>query len=255
MKQTLIALLSTIAVTLPSQAASLAGLWEFNNPANLGQATTGPDLVIAGTAPSHSVSLADDAALAQAGVITTVVGPANNLVASNIIGGNGGGTFTNQYSLLIDMVSPVASRGTWRTLFQTAPANNNDGDYFINPGGSMGVGALTYSTAVNDTQWSRLVLTFELGTAVKAYLNGSLLVDHSPSTVDSRFSLGSTFLLFGDEDSENNPLNISTVALWSGALSAGEVGALGLPGAPVPEPTGLMLSLAALGGAALRRRR
>ena len=34
-----------------------------------------------------------------------------------------------------------------------------------------------------------------------------------------------------------------------------EVGALGLPGAPVPEPTGLMLSLAALGAAALRRRR
>ena len=255
MKSTLLPILSLALAALPATGASLVGLWEFNNPANIGQATIGTDLSIAGTAPAYSASLADDAANTQSGVITTVSGTGNHLAASNAIGGNGGGAFTNQYTILIDLQSPASSRGTWRSLLQTSPTNSNDGDLFIrNSDTGVGVSALTYSPTINDTVWNRLVVSFDLGVAVTSYLNGTLLHNHNTSTVDGRFSLGSALLFFADEDNENNSLNVGTLALWDGALSAPEIAALGVAGSPVPEPTGtLLLTLA--GTAALVRRR
>jgi hypothetical protein len=255
MKSVLLTVFS-LALVLPASSASLVGLWEFNNAGNLGQATVGTDLTIAGTAPTHSATLADAVANSQSGVITTAFGVGNHLVATNALGGNGGGAFTNQYSILIDLQSPVASRGTWRSLYQTSPANGNDGDLFIrNSDTAVGVSALTYSAPINDTVWNRLVVTFNIGTSVTSYLNGTLLHNHSASTLDGRFALDTTFLLFGDEDGENNPLNVGTVAFWDGALTGSEVAALGVAGSPVPEPTGALLILLAAAGSIVRRRR
>ncbi|MFN0125670.1 MAG: LamG-like jellyroll fold domain-containing protein [Verrucomicrobiales bacterium] len=188
-------------------------------------------------------------------MITTVLGVPNHLVASNSIGGNGGGSLTNEYSLLIDMHSPVGSRGTWRALYQTNPANTGDGDLFIrNSDTRVGVSTIGYAPAINDTVWNRYVVAFDAGNPVRAYLNGTLFHTHSASAVDDRFGLNTTFLLFGDEDNENNALNIGTVAFWNGALTDSEVAALGFAGSPVPEPAGALL-LALTGAAALVRRR
>lgn len=256
MNRAILSVLGLTAAVLPATAASLAGLWEFSNPSNIGQATVGADLVVVGTAPTHSASLADDASNSQSGAITTAFGVGNHLVAANAIGGNGGGILTNEYSILIDMQSPVASRGTWRALYQTTPSNIDDGDLFIrNSDTAVGVGSLSYSGPINDTVWNRYVITFDIGTSVTSYLNGTLLHTHSASTVDGRFGLTTSFLLFGDEDGENNSLNIGTVAFWDGALTGGEVAALGTAGSPVPEPTGaLLLALAGVAGIVRRRR-
>ena len=256
MKNPLISALGLVIATLPATGASLVGLWEFSNPGNIGQATVGADLVVAGTAPAYSASLADDAANSQSGVITTNLGVGNHLVATNPIGGNGGGALTNQYSLLIDMQSPLGSRGTWRSLYQTNPANTGDGDLFIrNSDTGVGVGTIGYSPTINDTVWNRYVITFDAGSPVTAYLNGSLLHTHGASSVDDRFGLNTTFLLFGDEDNENNSMNVGTIAFWNGALSSTEVAALGIAGSPVPEPAGaLLLILAGTAGIARRRR-
>ncbi len=245
-------------------AASLVGLWEFDDPGNLGKATFGADLAINGASPAHHASLADDGATSLSGVITTVQGtnattPAFNsyLIAANPIGGNGGGAFTNAYSLLFDVFTPAGDgRSAYRSLFQTSPANTNDGDLFIHPNSSLGVGALSYQGTVEAGQWTRIVLSVELGVQNTAYLNGVALPNFNADGVDGRFSLESSFLLFGDEDGENPSLNVGAVAFFNGALTADEVTALGVAGSPIPVPEPGHLGLLALAGAAgLRRRR
>ncbi len=244
----------TLATTAP--AANLVGLWLFDNAANVGQATVGSDLTLAGTAPTHSASLADDASTSLTGVITTAGGVGTHLTAVNPIGANGaGGLYTNQFTLVYDIFSPAGSRSAWRSLLQTSVGNSNDGDYFIrNSDDTLGVSYLGYSPTADETQWMRLVVTFNLGTEVKAYVNGSLFHTHNTGAIDDRMSLDTTFHFFGDEDDENAPMNVGALALFDGPLTAGEVAALGRPGAAIPEPGMGLLALAGA-GLGLRRRR
>lgn len=260
MKNPILHVLALAVTSTVAPAASLVGLWEFNDPQNLGKATVGADLVINGASPAHHASLADDSATSLSGVITTVQGtssttPAFNsyLVATNPIGANGGGAYTNAYSLLFDIFTPAGDgRSAWRSLLQTALDNNNDGDLFLNPANAIGVGALTYQGTVTAGQWTRIVLSVELGVKNTAYLNGVALPNFNADSVDGRFSLDPTFLLFGDEDGENSSLNVGAVALFSGALTAGEVFALGGAGGTIPEPAAALLG--AFGCVALLRR-
>lgn len=240
--------------------ATLTGLWSFDNPANPGEATVGNDLIFEGTAPSYSASLSDDAGTPQSGVITTVFGPANRIRADHGIAPNGGGAFVNQYSIVVDLFSPAASRDSWRTIFQTNTGNSNDGEFFIrNNNNSIGVADLEYSSGeIDETSWTRLVLTFDLtqaGGDVQSYLDGTPFFSHPGDPgVDSRFSLDPFLYFFTDNDSDNAPLNVGTVAIFDGVLTPAEVTSLGVAGTAIPEPSAL--ALLTLGGLlAIRRRR
>lgn len=250
-----ILLASLAASTAP--AATLVALWDFSDAGNLGKATVGPNLAIEGAAPTHSASLADDGGLIQTGVITTVGGPANRLRVQNPIGPNGGGSFTNSYSLVFDLFTPEGSRGQWRALLQTSPTNSNDGDLFLRDSDDfLGVAEITYGpSGISSGDWTRIVMSYNLGTSITSYVNGSLFHEHSPGSLDGRFALDTEFLLFADEDDENFPLNVGLVALFEGALTEEEAAGLGRVGNPVPEPaTGLLAGGMAV-AALLRRRR
>lgn len=238
MKHTLFLLLFA---TAPVGAATLAGLWEFNNSGNLAQATVGTDLSFSGSAPgSWSATLADDASNALTGVITTPAGAQANIIsATHGIAPNGGGIYVNQYSILVDIHSPASSRNTWRAIYQTNTTNSNDGDYWIRDNDDLlGNSVLGYTpTAIDETVWSRLVVTFDLGANdVRTYLNGSLVYAHGVGGLDGRFSLDPQVLFFADENGENAPMNVGAIAIWDGVLTAGDVSALGAAGAAIPEP-------------------
>lgn len=257
--------LSILLLAPALHAADLAGLWEFNNPANLGQATVGPNLTVVGAAPAHSLSLADSSGVTLGGVITTVGGTANRLSVAHGIPGNGGSsTYVNEWSVLFDVFSPAASRSSWRSLFQTNAGNsNNDGDYFIrNSNDTLGTADLGYTgSAINDSIWTRLVVTVNLGTtnpedSIRAYINGSLFHTHNDLALNGRYSLDPVLLFFADDNSENASLHVGTVALFNGALSATEVSALGNSLVNVPEPsTGLLALAGTVAVGAIRRRR
>lgn len=227
--------------TRPAPAsANLVGLWLFDRPTDLGHATIGRDLEVVGVTPAWSRQLADDHGNTMLGAITTVGGPANYLRCIHGIRPNGGGAYVNRYSIVMDIFSPPGSRSAWRAIFQTSENNANDADYFIrNTDDRLGVAALGYAPAINETLWTRLVVTVALeatasSSVIRTYLNGNLHYTHTGQALDGRFSLGPTVLFFADDNNENAPLHVAALAIYDGPLSAADVAALG-----VPRPAGL----------------
>ncbi|MDE0594306.1 MAG: autotransporter-associated beta strand repeat-containing protein [Roseibacillus sp.] len=239
--------------SLPPTARSLVGLWEFNNAANLGEATIGNDLVVGGTLHTHYPDLADDLGNSQTGAITTEGGLESYFTANHDIPANGGGAEVNQYSFVIDLFSPPASRDIWRAVYAVSPGpNDDDAEYWIAPGNTIGVGDIGYSAGpIDQTAWTRLVVTVDLaqtGTDFVTYLNGALHNAHTvDQAVDGRHGLlpagGLNVVHFlGDNTAEENPpMNVSTIALYQGVLSPIDVAALGGAGGSfvLPDPVEL----------------
>ncbi|MEO8353359.1 MAG: hypothetical protein ABI680_16645 [Chthoniobacteraceae bacterium] len=251
-------LLAVSAAT--ASAATLDGLWLFDDSNDLAHATVGTDLTFTGAAPgTWSATVPDDQGVSLSGVITTpAADQGNQFIATHGIAPNGGGAFVNQYSIVVDLFSPLDSRASWRTILQTSPTNSNDGDFFIAPDDdAIGVAAIEYSDLpIDETSWSRLVVTFDLGFTIQSYIDGAPFYTHLGDSLDGRFSLDPTVLFFSDEDGENAPLNIGALAIYDGVLTLEEVSALGVAGSAIniPEPGTGALILAAL-PALLRRRR
>jgi hypothetical protein len=66
-------------------------------------------------------------------------------------------------------------------------------------------------------------------------LDGALLVEHAMQPVDdSRSSLDSVLYFFGDNDGDDNEIDVAEVAIWDYALSEAEVAALGGVGTVIP---------------------
>ncbi len=240
----------------PLHAATLTGQWNFEDGGNLTAAATGAAMSLSGT----------DAAVAGSGTPSdagaTQVGLGSYYTMTHGIAPNGGGSFVNQYSILFDVNYPASSAGSWRTLMQTNPANDNDGEYFLHPTDeSWGVGDLTYTDNATTGEffssadtWYRAVLTFDLGNAVNLYIDGNLTGVHNTGSIDDRFSLNPTLLILADNDGDDATMNLSNLAIWDGVLTPGEISDLGGAGRPIPEPSAIAL-LALAGAFGLRRRR
>ncbi len=221
---------TTVAAPPPP---ALAGLWLFDRANDPGHATIGQDLILDGTPPQWLAAQSDDTGRAIGGVVLTSIGAASRLRATHGIGASGGGTLTNRYSIVMDVLSPPGSRSAWRCLLQTTPGNNNDGDLFIRDSDDrLGTAALTYGPAVNDTQWKRVVFTVDLqattaASRVQSFLDGGTAFLHTGQPRDGRYALAPTVLFCADDDSENAPLYVGMIALFDGPLSAAEAAALG----------------------------
>jgi len=204
------------------------GWWKFDNPANLTAAEPGygNDLVLTGTQTVIAGPGAGN------GAVTIPQGSYYKMTHG--IAPNGGGIKVNKYSLLFDF--KVSALGVWHTFYQAdSTVTDDDGDYFKNTSGMLGRFAITYSTTpVAVDTWYRLVITADIGTSFKSYLNGTLLQDHTPSSIDDRQSLLSYVFLFGDNDGDDGDIDIAEVAIWDYPLSASEVLAFGGAGVPLP---------------------
>jgi hypothetical protein len=260
-----------------SSAATLVGLWEFENSSNLAQATVGSALTLNGTT-SATTGVGGD------GAINVANGIANYISVSNTIGANGASgvpSRTNQFTIVLDFLVPDfddggADNGQFTGLFDFDGSNTADADYFIRKQAGVpelgvstiwnyqGAGATTSNNGAAGTvlvnTWYRLVLTANNGVAGESsvFLNGTLIGDHAIGTINAvRRSLGTNFRVAWDNDAaENSQIQISNLALYDGRLTDSEVVALGVAGAAIPEPTSwLLASLSGLSFALVRRRK
>lgn len=215
------------AGTIWAQPAAL-GLWEFNDASNLVKATVGNNLELVGTNTATAGVQAGDGAV--------VVPKGSYYICRHGSGPNGGGSYVNQFTLVIDFKIPAL--GSWYTFHQTNDANANDGDSFISPAGAIGVGDTGYSAdgVVQANTWYRLAIVTDLiGGGVDYYLNGELIKDGGGAGKDNRFSLYTTndstpwVLLFADNDGDDADITVSTVIFYNSALTPQNVSALGGP--------------------------
>jgi 3',5'-cyclic AMP phosphodiesterase CpdA len=186
------------------------GVWLFDNPDNPAHATLGKDLIAHGTgfAPVDGPDNADKAVCIKKGSFYEVL---------HGIAPNGGGTKVNNYTIMIDFRIPEANK--WYTFMQANPNNTDDGDLFVNLNGQIGIGIVGYSsTTIRPGEWYRMVLSVKSGYWHRCYLNGALILDGAAQSVDGRFALSPSLLLFADENGEDNDIDIAEVAIWNGAI-------------------------------------
>jgi hypothetical protein len=230
--------------------AVVTGQWDFNG--NL-DATVGTALQYFGD--TASITAFEDATIGGKPAKVMSFGAATKTqgyLMTHGAGANGGGTKVNQYTLIMDVMFPAASDGKWRGLLQTEPSNANDGDLFVNGANGIGISGQYQGKVVADT-WHRLAFAFNLNEkSVSKYIDGVLVNKQTLGEgFDGRWALGSTALLFTDEDNETAAGLVNSVQIRSGTLSEAEIAALGgatAEGIPGVASTGIKIAGITAGG-------
>jgi len=285
MKRTLFCITITLILGLGVPArAGVTGQWEFNGDFS---AAIGTAIVPQGTAVSGSVfgTTATFGIPTIGGQVAQVMqfpgfpapSTANGyqMFHGALANGSYSGGDVNKYSLVMDVLYPTASSGTWRALFQTAAANDSDADFFVGNGGASpnpnGIGISgVYNGTISPDTWYRIALVVDLDTPAGTptyykYINGALV--GSQELRNTRFApwslaSGNPSWIFSDNDGETALGYVNSVQFSDFAMTAAQIEFLGGPSAAgilvIPEPaSGLLLGagLLLLARRVLRRSR
>jgi len=136
------------------------------------------------------------------------------------VGPNGGGQYVNQFTFVFDVLVP--SPLDWTSFFNTNPSNANDGDFFVNSAGALGISELGYAPAGSITPdvWQRVIFTADLGAGIVQYFVEGTLVHQRTGVglLDGRFSLYTIqdsppqVKLFSDDNGETHEMLVAAVA-------------------------------------------
>lgn len=238
---------ATVTVT-PVAASVVTGQWDFNQ-GDL-RATIGSPLEYRGdTAAGTTFSAVPISGTDAAVMGFPATSPTQGYVMPHGAAPNGGGSFVNQYTLIMDVMFPASSDSAWRALLQTSPSNANDGDLFVNTANGIGISGQYQGTILADT-WHRIAFVFDLpNSRVAKYVDGTLVnVQTLGSGRDGRWSLADTALLFADEDSETAAGFVNSIQFRSGLMTDAQIAALGgasaagIPGGEAPIRLGIVRS-------------
>jgi len=228
-KVLLLTLLLAFAGTMISNAAvpERKGWWKFDDAADMLKADIGSPLVLTGS--QTSVPGPVD------GNLATQLTTGSYLTMTHGIAANGGGTLVNEYTLQMDISVPQLN--VWNSFYQTAPANDDDAEMFINTTNFIGAWRFGYSTqSVLQDTWYRVIVSVKNGDHFKIYVNGQVWVDGAGQEVDGRDALQTVLLMFADNDGEDNTINCAELGIWDVALTSAEALELGDP-TTGPAPT------------------
>lgn len=141
----------------------------------------------------------------------------------------------NSYTIIMDILMPTTSANKWISLFQTNTLNLNDGDFFINPSGQIGIEDSYHGTILPNT-WYRIGFTVDASAGkLRKYINGSLV---GTTTItgnrwdvwnSSRSGDDQGFLLFADNNGETAELYLSALQTRNYVLTPSQMALLGAP--------------------------
>jgi hypothetical protein len=143
------------------------------------------------------------------------------------------------YTLILDILFPAGSSGSWRTFIQINDmANSNDAELFVNTSNGIGISGL-YNGQVLANTWHRIAFVVTGGASLAKYIDGVKVGEQALSDSDlTRWDLATTALLFTDNDGDVAEGYVNSIQFRDVALDAGYIAALGGASASgIPQTT------------------
>ncbi|MBI2950091.1 MAG: immunoglobulin domain-containing protein [Verrucomicrobia bacterium] len=145
---------------------------------------------------------------------------------------NGGGSFVNQWTLLLDILFPPESDGKVRAIIDTdGGLFNPDSDLFVGANGGLGVGG-QFSGKLLPNIWYRIGFVVDASAkTISKYINGVQVGVQAADSVDGRWALapGGNAGLFADDNDQTAIGYVNSIQLRDVALSKAQMLALGGP--------------------------
>jgi uncharacterized protein YjdB len=205
---------------------SLVGMWTFEDAAALGKATVGEDLEVNGVFTSVDGPNSTKAVVADENAYFTI---------THNIGANGGGEYTNEYTLMMDIRGSQEGFNEWLSVFESGAGNG--GLLWIDSNGKIGYDALGgYSrTTLTPDTWHRVVVAVKLGESFKVYIDGALVFTATQTIeLDGDMSLYTDVAYIGYDNGGYSGPDFAEVRMWGVRLTDEEVATLGSPSTMLP---------------------
>lgn len=237
------AALAFLAGALPLAASQPPdGQWDFNGNLN---ATVGNPLTYADITTQNGTTFNTTTAFGISNVGGTAAS-VMNFPASGAGGGykmpigvaaNGGGTFVNDYTVIMDVLYPAISDGHQRALLEAdlgAISASGGAEFYINSNNQVGSASGSFFGTIATNTWYRIGLVVQ-GSANTAsiYIDGVQQGSFAVGGIDGRYALNPSSsttpyaLLFQDNNGANTNGYVSSVQFRAVALSPGQMQALG----------------------------
>jgi len=255
-------IVSALSIGLLSAAAQPTGQWDFDD-ANLNASAGTPLQYIDGaggatqlgtqfgTTTSFGLPLigSQEAKVMKFPASTTPMGYAMPTPAV----ANGGGTFVNDWTIIMDVLFPAESHNKLRALIETDnQVLTADSELFVGTGNGVGVNG-QYDGVIKSNSWHRIGFVVEASNGnLRKYIDGievgvQSARDGGTPALDGRWALavGGTAALFSDNDGEAAPGYVNSIQLRDVALTKAQMLALagptatGIPQTIPPIPSGI----------------
>ena len=150
--------------------------------------------------------------------ITHKLSPNGSLVADGKL---------SYYTLMFDIYVP-STDNEWLAILQTNSLNTDDADLFIHQETELEIGGVDYFSGINFNTWHRIAIVVGINDVdgyTNVHVDGALVgsIDH----VDERWAIGSSFLMFTDNNAETASGYIDNILLVNKPLTEAEIETFG----------------------------
>ncbi|HWD19224.1 MAG TPA: LamG-like jellyroll fold domain-containing protein [Verrucomicrobiae bacterium] len=240
---------TALALALASYCAGAqtnVGQWDFTS-SNLTATVGGLPLQFADQGTQFSVRFGTTASFSIAPLNGTnasvlyfpALGATGGLVMpTDGLQANGGGSLANEYTIVMDVLYPATSSAHVRPLVQTDDAViTPNADLVVDASGGIGAPPGPYSGSILPNTWYRLAFSVT-ASSIDIFINGVEVGSQGSDGLDGEFALAqpgtpppSGYALLFQNSTTNGaaPGYVSSIQLWDGALSPGQIAALGAP--------------------------